>query len=302
MGCWKMDGEQRINEFLTKACCFISDERRADELKDELKHHLESKIDDLMATGKAYNQAAEQAVLEMGDVYQLSKKYEVKPKLHIIRNMIICLGMVLIHFGLIVTLILCRQDRLFLLGGEMAVICGYVVGAGIYIKGAKSLKACNKEKVQFYIRSYEDGPKACQKKAMGITLAAGIVFTALIAWSDVIDGESLVSTIEDIISFSIIDLNILVLAICLLDKRSGVVYANGILLDDGFLKFEYIKAYKWNKIMYKGKAYYNLHLKYNEHKKEPLLPKVKVMPISEKQKKQIENLMEENNISYSVYI
>lgn len=297
-----MDGEQRINEFLTKACYFISDEKRAEDLKDELKDHLKSKIDDLMATGKAYDQAAEQAVLEMGDVYQLSKKYEVKPKLHIIRNMGIYLVMILVHLGLIAALMLSGQDRIFLMVCEMMMILAYAVDAKIYVKGAKSLRACHKEEAKFYIRSYEDGPKTWAKRAVGTILMIGIVMTASVIVSDIIEGEAFFDIIEDAIGFSIVDLYMIILAICQLDKQTGVVYENGILLDDGFLKYEYIKGYKWNKIMYKGKAYYNLHLKYNEQEKEPLLPRAKVMPISEKQKTQIETLMKEHDINYSVYI
>ena len=297
-----MDGEQRINEFLTKACYFISDEKRADDLKDELKDHLESKINDLMATGKEYDQAAEQAVLEMGDVYKLSKTYEVKPKIHLLRNMGIYLTMLIFHLVLSTAIMFYAQDRIFLIACEVMMITLYGVEAKRYIKGVKSLKSCEKEEAQFYIRGYQDGPNAWAKKAVGIILVAAIAFTVLIAWSGVIDGESFTDILEDIIGFSITDLYILITAICHLDKQAGIVYEDGILIDDGFLKFEHIRAYKWNKIMHKGKAYYNLQLKYNDQKKEPFLPRAKSMPISEKQKAQIESLMEEHDISYSVYI
>lgn len=297
-----MDKEGKINQFLEDVSCLIADEKKAQDLKDELRDHINSKIEDLIAIGKSEELAVEQAITEMGEVKLLRKKYEVQPPTLILRKLIVLMVGAVICLASYLAKAYIEEGSIFFIMSAICIAIECVIGVGISFNAFRMLNLCKKQQSKCYIRPFMGGPNDTKKKGLCITAIIACIFLGFLIWATYEDGYSGINGIVEVLTSFSGFLFLTAFLISEYDNRYGIVYDEGIMMPNRYLRWEHIQKYNWQIINHKGKKYYMLRLQYNTTGKAYIIPRSVSVQVNDTQKKAIEQLMAMHEIGYSAYM
>lgn len=297
-----MDKEGKINQFLEGVSCLIADEKKAQDLKDELRDHINSKMEDLIAIGKSEELAVEQAITEMGEVKLLRKKYEVQPPVLILKKLIAVIVAAVICSASYLAEAYLAEGSIFFIISTIAIAISCTIGVGMSLNAFIMMNRCKKQQSKCYIRPFMGGPNDTKKKGLCIVSIMACIFLGVLIWATYEDGYSGISGIVEVLTSFSGFLYLTVVMVSELDNRYGIVYDEGIMMPNRYLRWEHIQKYNWSIINHKGKKYYMLRLQYNTTGKAYIIPRSVSVQVNDTQKKAIEQLMAMHEIGYSAYM
>lgn len=256
-----------IENFLQSACRFISTEEKAKDMKDELKDHIYSYIEEYTEDGMSCNAATTMALKQMGDPDALSKIYKDKiykyNKLFRIFSLIIITSIFIFSDFAYISFNSFNNFQIFLCSSFTILISLQSIFEIVdFIRIIKKDGELSREEPLFYIQSYkesiwdEKAMKYVQICLLGFCL---ILFISLVnKFNNIESIEIFSSSLVTINSISFILLILMSVSIFNPKRKNAIVYNEGILMFNSFVPFSSINGYMWSKENINGKACYSL--------------------------------------------
>lgn len=256
-----------IENFLQSACRFISTEEKAKDMKDELKDHIYSYIEEYTEDGMSCNAATTMALKQMGDPDTLSKIY--KDKIYKYNKLFRIFSLIIITF------IFISSDFVYIsfnsssnfeifqyLALTITVSLQSIFEIVDFIRIIKKDGELSREEPLFYIQSYKESiwdekvMKYVQISLLGFCI---ILFISLVnKFNNIESVEVFSSSLVTINSISFILLVTISVSIFSPKGKNAIVYNEGILMFNSFVPFSSINGYIWSKENINGKPCYSL--------------------------------------------
>lgn len=259
--------ESTVDKFLQSVCRFVSTEERAQDIKDELKDHIESYIYEYTNDGFSVEEATSKALMQMGDPDTLSTDFKDKISN---KNRIFTISLFLFFItSLSLTTIYAYINNIYStvdLLMNMVIFVTYTPFIFGTIRAYKKGKTLSKKEPIFHIQNYKESN--CSEIVLKVIkwffiISIALTILAFLAdFKDVPKNEILKETFDMI---HILNLYIIctILFSCLSPKKqNNIVYDEGILTFENFIPWDNISSYRWTKEHSKGKVINSIELKF----------------------------------------
>lgn len=258
--------ESTVDKFLQSVCRFVSTEERAQDIKDELKDHIESYICEYTNDGFSVEEATSKALMQMGDPDTLSTDFKDKVSN---TNRIFTISLLLffiISFSSIT--IYAYMNNIYSIIDLVVNISLVVLYMPIIlspIKAYKKGKTLSKKEPIFYIQSYKElNWSEVVLKAIQWFFIISIVLTILAFLADFKDipkNEILKEALDMIHILNLYIIPIVMFSCLSPKKQNNIVYDEGILTFESFIPWDNILGYRWVKEHSKNKVINSVELK-----------------------------------------
>lgn len=258
--------ENTVDKFLQSVCRFVSTEDRAQDIKDELKDHIESYICEYTNDGFSVEEATSKALKQMGDPDTLSTDFKDSISS---TNRIFTLSLFLffiISFSSIT--IYAYMNNVYSIIDLVVNIVLVVLYMPIIlgpIKAYKKGKTLSKKEPIFYIQSYKE--LNCSEIVLKVIkwffiLSIVLTILAFLAdFKDVPKNEILKETLDMIHILNLYIISIVLFSCLSPKKQNNIVYDEGILTFESFIPWDNILGYRWAKEHSKNKVINSVELK-----------------------------------------
>ncbi|MCR8746861.1 permease prefix domain 1-containing protein [Romboutsia lituseburensis] len=289
--------ESTVDKFLQSVCRFVSTEERAQDIKDELKDHIESYICEYTNDGFSIEEATSKALMQMGNPDTLSTDFKDKVSN---KNRIFTISLFLFFItslsSMTIYAYINNTYSIIDLLVNMAIFVLYLPLIFGTIKAYKKSKTLSKKEPIFHIQSYKE-PNWYESvlkptKWFFILSIIFLVLGFLVDFKDIPKNELLKETLDMMHVLNLYVISIVMFSCLSPKKQNNIVYDEGILTFENFIPWDNISAYRWTKEHSKNKVINSIELKFKSGRSYTQ----RIIKVSSYQMNLVDEVFKSNNI------